>query len=401
MIYCAAVFDIGTSSLKGGLIAEDGNVFLQSRLFFLQKVQAEDWLISFENMFKQFVDFAYANDIKIVGICISGNGPSLVATCGTKNKLLLWNTHVKQDTVEKKEYTTKSIFLPRFLAFSYLFPNEYEVSESFFSGQEFLIYRLTGKKVTVLPEARYLQAYWTEEDLTNLKIEKKKLPEFVEAGSFCGTYHSIPVFAGVPDFIAALIGTNTLYPGAGCDRAGSSEGLNICIDTIPPKEKLAGIRLLPCPVAPFWNIAFIIPNSGTIFYDFIKENGGSFLDFDSFMESIYSFRKNFVLNNIDEQSLTNEEKVAFKGVKLVEKLGQEVSGGMDLLETASSFNPSYTMCGGQAKSLLWRKIKTEITGRSFKLLQIADAELLGNACIVFTALKIYSSISNAANVISK
>ena len=41
MIFCAAVFDIGTSSLKGALIAEDGKVYTQGRLFFPQNLEAE------------------------------------------------------------------------------------------------------------------------------------------------------------------------------------------------------------------------------------------------------------------------------------------------------------------------------------------------------------------------
>ena len=94
MIFCAAVFDIGTSSLKGALIAEDGKVYTQGRLFFPQNLEAETWLVSFENLFKLFSDFAEQKSIKICGICISGNGPSLVAVSeasAERDFLLLWN----------------------------------------------------------------------------------------------------------------------------------------------------------------------------------------------------------------------------------------------------------------------------------------------------------------------
>lgn len=391
MICCVAVFDIGTSSLKGALISEEGKVFVQSRLFFPNEVIAENWLISFENMFKQFLDFAFSAELSISGICISGNGPSLISVAGKSSKLLLWNTPLKETQTLKKVLGTKSIFLPRFETFSILFPYEFENAEFIFSGQEFLIYKLTGAGVTVLPEKRYVQAYWTEADLSALNIEKNKIPPFVEPGTLCGTYHSIPVFAGVPDFIAALIGTNTLSPGAACDRAGSSEGLNICVRTIPAQEKLQGLRLLPAPIAPFWNIAFILPNSGTLFYDLIKKSGGSFLDFESFMQSIAA-----VIKSANEGTAQKIDATARTGAALVKKIAGEVKSGMDLLEAASGFKPVYTMCGGQAKSPLWRKIKSEITKRNFRLLQIADAELLGNAAIAFTALKRYTSISEAA-----
>ncbi len=103
MIFCAAVFDIGTSSLKGALIAEDGKVYTQGRLFFPQNLEAETWLVSFENLFKQFSDFAEQKGIKICGICISGNGPSLVAVSedsAERDFLLLWNK-ASSDTLNK------------------------------------------------------------------------------------------------------------------------------------------------------------------------------------------------------------------------------------------------------------------------------------------------------------
>lgn len=400
MTFCSAVFDIGTSSLKGALIDKNGKVYIQSRLFFPATVEAENWFISFENMFKQFSDFAFNGNIKISGICISGNGPSLIAVSGETNKLLLWNVPLlKKEQAEndadtqkllKKTLNTRSIFLPRFEVFSLLFPEEFKNAETFFSGPEFLIYKLTKNCVTVLPEERYTCAYWTKEELKEFKIPLKKIPPFVKAGSLCGFYRSIPVFAGVPDFIAALIGTDTVYPGAACDRAGSSEGINICVKEIPPPEKLKGLRVLPSPVAPFWNLAFILSDSGIIFYEYIKKHGGSFLDFDSFMQAIIDERNN----------PKNGESTAAAGNLLVEKIANEVKAGMDLLENAAGFRPVYTMCGGQAKSTLWRKLKAEITCRKFKMPRLADAELLGDAAIAFTSLGEYGSVSEAASLIS-
>lgn len=392
MIFCSAVFDIGTSSLKGALIDREGKVYNQSRLFFPPHVLAENWVVSFENMFKHFSDFAFTGNITISGICISGNGPSLVAVSKKSNKLLLWNVQAAGDKMQKRNTHSRSIFLPRFELFSHIFPYEFKNAEFIFSGPEFLIYTLTKKCVTVLPESRYISAYWTDEELSDLKIESKKIPPFVEAGSLCGYYRGIPVFAGVPDFIAALIGTNTLRPGTACDRAGSSEGINICIEAIPNTEKLKGVRLLPSPLAPFWNIAFLLPDSGTVFYEYIKNNGGSFLDFDSFMQTIID-AENSSKNGGNKNS-------AVMGRALVEKIANDVKARMELLENAAGFRPVYTMCGGQAKSELWRQLKAKITGRRFRLLHIADAELLGDAAIVFTSLGEYTSLSESAKVIS-
>ncbi|EMB32406.1 FGGY family carbohydrate kinase [Treponema denticola] len=400
MIFCAAVFDIGTSSLKGALIAEDGKVYTQGRLFFPQNLEAETWLISFENLFKQFSDFAEQKGIKICGICISGNGPSLVAVSedsAERDFLLLWNK-ASSDTLNKKSNENsnensmkknplygKSIFLPRLDFFRNSYPEIFQSAKYILSGPEYLIYKLTKKRVTVLPEKRYVPAYWTDEELKALSIPKNKLAPFVPLGEDCGLYRNIPVFAGPPDFIAALIGTNTLKPGAACDRAGSSEGINICVKAPPESAKLKGLRLLPSPIPNLWNISYLIENSGNVFYEYIKKHGGNFMDFDAFVHNI----------NTKTANKQNEAE----GRAIMEALAFKVKAGMDLLEKAAGFRPIYTISGWQANNKLWRDLKAEITGREFKVLQIADAELLGNAAITFTSRKTYSSISEAASVI--
>lgn len=421
MTHCAAVFDIGTSSIKGALISDNGTVYTQNRLFFPDEVLAEHWFTSFGKMFKQFSVFSETSNIVITGISISCNGPSLVAVSGDNSKLLLWNKRLtKGDNFNNKSDSdilkpearpcltktanSKSIFLPRFELFSILFPEEFTDASFIFSGQEFLVYKLTSKKVTVLPEKRYGSAYWTNEDLSLLNINKNKIPPFVEPGTFCGTYLNIPVFAGVPDFIAALIGTNTLMPGTACDRAGSSEGINICIKEKPPSEKLDNVRLLPSPITPFWNISYIIPDSGSAFYNFIKKNGGTYSDFNSFMTKVAAIRnreKCLVTGTTKNRRKYISEKNAEECNLLIEEIAHAVKNGMDILEKAAGFTPEYTMCGGQAKSGLWLKIKEEITGRKFSFLQIADAELLGNAAIVFTSLGVYKTLTEAAQVIVK
>ena len=390
MIFCSAVFDIGTTSIKGALIDKYGKVYKYGRLFFPQNVEAKNWYNSFELLFKEFEVFADSyQGLKICGICVSGNGPTLVAVSKNREKLFLWNEKIPKNIKLTKTENSSSIFMPRIEALSIVYPEIFENADFILSGQEFLIYKLTGKKITVLPEDRYQKAYWISSDL---KLFNIKMPPFIPAGENCGLYKGIPVFAGVPDFIAALIGTNTIKPGKACDRAGSSEGLNICVETLPPVEKLQNLRILPSPVYPYWNISFIIPNSGIAFYNYLKENGGTSDDFDKFMEEI---------SNLPHCKKGCYPKTkAGIGRQLIENLAAEVKYGMDLLESASGFKPVYTICGGQAKNIIWCKMKMEITGRKFKILKLADAELLGNAAIVFTSLKEYTDITNAAEQIT-
>ncbi len=389
MTFCSAVFDIGTSSIKGALIDKNGKVYTYNRVFFPPGVQAAHWFSAFERIFNRFYSFAAEKSIRICGICISGNGPSLVAVSRSGcEKLFLWNEALPAGLKLEKTAGTRSIFMPRLEAFSLLYPEAFSDADCILSGQEFLAYKLTGKKITVLPEARYTPAYWTAGDLKMLHIE---MPPFAGMGENCGLYRGIPVFAGPPDWIAALIGTATIAPGRACDRAGSSEGLNLCIKTVPPEAARKKLRLLPSPIAPYWNLAFIIPDSGLAFNAYLKENGGQFDDIDSFMKEIEK-----IPHSPDGRY---PDDTAGRGRALIEKIAYNIKEGMDLLEAASGFKPVYTVCGGQAKNGTWCKIKAEITGRRLQVLTIADAELLGNAAIIFTSLKEFSGIKEAAEAL--
>lgn len=133
------------------------------------------------------------------------------------------------------------------------------------------MWQLTGNAVTVLPEPRYETAYWNGTVLEGFGIMTGKMPGFVDLGHNCGQLlpnaqellglPAVPVIAVGPDFIAALIGTDTTEPGTICDRAGSSEGINMCVD----KEiRAEGVRTLPGVKAGLWNISVLIPDSASL-----------------------------------------------------------------------------------------------------------------------------------------
>lgn len=133
-----------------------------------------------------------------------------------------------------------------------------------------MIYKLTGNSVTILPEKRYITAYWDAESLKKLNIPLDKLPSFVKLGKNCGLLSSyagefglpeVPVFGVGPDFIAGLIGTGTVEKGRLCDRSGSSEGINFCVNR---EIYYQGCRTLPGIKENLWNISILIPDSSSL-----------------------------------------------------------------------------------------------------------------------------------------
>ena len=422
-IFCA---DIGTSSLKAAFITEDGTVLKFIRLPFPHPVQAVDWIQAFFAAWRSL-----PADYTVEAICISGNGPSLVAVpqnrrvpqapinaaiplsaasllsavppddvingiidAAKNDTLFLWNEPVPQSlTVSGQQGAAvpapqegtasippagASLFLPRIAAFRAKCPAVFDSAAQLFSGPEYVSCLLTGAAVTSLPNPRYEAAYWSKEELCRfaeaLHIDTERLagllPPFAAAGTVIGRFCGIPVIAGVPDFIAALIGTGTLTAGTACDRAGSSEGINVCISQPHRAEKTL---LLPSVMPDLWNLSSVIPSSGAAFSDFLIAHGLRGNDYIAAMERIAA--EPFVASGAYPATFAGQ------GLAFVEALAFRIRHGCDLLEQASGFHPVYTLSGGQAHNALWCQMKADMTGRTFALPAFADGELIGDAAL--------------------
>lgn len=390
-IVCA---DIGTSSLKTALVSETGAVISYKRKQISNNKNS--WLDAFKDSVKEILSDFTGN---ICAICISGNGPTLVSETG---KILLWNIPGNIPAINQIQQN-KSLFIPRLQLFKQIYPSDWNESKIIFSGPEYLIWQLTGNALTILPEKRYIDAYWTEETLSEYDIPSEKLPPFVlpgeEAGILCnkiacecGIEYEIPVFCGAPDFIVALIGTNTLVSGSICDRAGSSEGINLCLNidprTICTKDELEGIRILPSVIPNYFNASILIPDSGSSFYK-IKEKCAPDMSYEDFVSEI----------------LENDD-FCKDGYELMIHTANLVSNAYNRLAQISQkcgcgIPNKIRSTGGQAKNKGWLQFKANTTKVPFQVTASADAELTGDAILALYGMKKYDSIQQAAEKIVK
>ena len=273
------------------------------------------------------------------------------------------------------------------------FSEIWQNSQVILSGPEFLIYELTNSKVTILPENRFIQAYWQKEELLDYKIPEKLLPDYVPLGHKAGFVKSeilkklnifeskkIPVFCGGPDFITALIGTNTLSVGKICDRSGSSEGINLCTNKPIQKE---GFRNLPSVISELFNTSYLLPDTGTRFTEWKNSS--------EWKNKSYEDCIKFLLQNKND-----------KGYKIIFEIANEVKSAFEkILEQRQLLSEKIDfpiICtGGQAKNPSWMQFKSDITKLQLCVTNCPDAELMGNAIIANTQLKNYSSIKEAAD----
>ena len=380
MLDVVLCIDIGTTSLKAGLITALGEVVSFCTVPFEEpnnRFTACSWYSVFLRALER-LDFELSNSknpldsggLQISGISISGNGPTVVTDCGYT---VLWNEDTSDIKIPASEEVKKSLFVPKLLAVKNKAAGVYKKSKLIFSGPEFFIYVLTGQAVTILPEERFMPAYWNDGVCQTCGIKNTLLPPFVDIGTKCGTISSeilkemryaskegsfafsenCPVFAGGPDFIVALIGTGTLHAGRLCDRCGSSEGLNFCTDKILKGD---GLRILPSVIPGLWNASYLIPDSG---------------------------------------ELSEAERLV------------KVEQGICCLKNAAdkagiSFPEEMAVTGGQTNDELLLREKEERLG--MKILRPAGghfvhSELLGDACAAWMGLGIYNSLPAAAEEI--
>ena len=360
MLETVLCVDIGTTSLKAGLISAHGEVvFLCKKYFYdyTNRFVAVKWIHALKSALTSFYR-KKISDVKITAISISGNGPTVVS-CG--GLTLRWN----EEFPYNKALTGTSLFLPKILAYRDNFPNEFSRTKYLFSGPEYFIYELTGNAITLLPEQRFAAAYWNDDILKSdgIEIPPEKMPPFLTMGNECGrlTQQSadflgleahIPVFSAGPDFVAALIGTNTLASGKLCDRCGSSEGLNFCIDKFVLSDSL---RTLPSSIPDLWNVSFLIPGSS---------------------------------------KMKSDKRLALikTGIEKLKKLAYD---------NDIDFPEYFTVTGGQAKDKKLLYEKAAAVGMEIHVCNCEDSELLGDAVVAYYGLKKYSSLQDAANNIIK
>lgn len=367
-VLCA---DIGTTSLKAGLVTADGEVVAVCGVKFNSADDtyhiARQWLPAFCRAVQKLSRIcAGKSDVRIAAASISGNGPTVVTEDGTT---VLWN-----DSQLPRDYAGPSLFIPKLIALRSLFPNEFGASKKIFSGPEYLIWQLTGSAITILPESRFESAYWSGSALTKAEIPPEKLPAFCKITQKCGeipadffTGHEIPskvgkisgslsfdfplpVFGAGPDFVAALIGTNTLAAGRLCDRSGSSEGLNFCV---PSRILADGLRTLPSVIPGLWNISALIPDSGRM-----PEN--------------------------------QRIEMLSRAVRQLRQIAQE---------NRFEFPAEMLVTGGQTKNPGYMRRKSLALGIALVEANCDDAELLGDACAAYCGLGKFRGLQEAASSI--
>ena len=432
MIFC---LDIGTSSVKAGLFTEGGKCAASGTAAVsmnknddprIHEIPAASWIDAVRGLSGRLL----AGTPKPDCVVVSGNGPTLVPADENGTPLADAATWLDRRAVAEAEIVSKaagrfidpSFSLPKALWYKRNMPALYERTASFFSCPEYVIRVMTGRSLTVLPATGFERYIWDDDSITALGMDTRKFPRFVRLGDVVGEISregrdatAIPagtrVVTGGPDFIASLIGTGTTKPGRACDRAGTSEGINLCsmhgVDD-------ARLLCLPHVIEPYINVSGMISTSGKAVEWFKRISGRETEHFDDFFEDVCSSMPGsskliFLPYLSGERSpiWNPSARGVFLGLTLghgrkemsravVESTAFAMRDIIEVMESLGSSVDELRVVGSPGKSPVWNQIKADVTGKPIVLPKYEDAELLGDACIGLTATGRYASIAEAA-----
>ncbi|MDR2079245.1 MAG: sugar kinase [Treponema sp.] len=387
--------DIGTSSLKAALMDTEGHSHGFTReTYGPGPVTTDNWERALARALGTL--FSQAGDCH--AICISGNGPTLVPFTRSGETLapLHWYQGPPGSTAPQKggAPAIRSFFLPHVVRFRQERPGDYEKTRYLISAQEWLSWRLGADPVTALPAA-YGPYYWDDAQCQLLGVDRGKFPPFVSLGTVIGRLSPeavrrlselagglpeerlparIPIIAGGADFIMALIGTGAIEPGMVCDRAGSSEGINLCT-ALPGMGKApqlsAELRVLPHVSPGLWNISVIIPSSGRLFERYRTLTGQEHRSYDDILAELIPG------GILDPAEL---------GQAVLMSMGFEVKVAVDTLGRHGFPVTGMRLSGGQSKNHRWNQLKADLTGTGLLVPEQPDGELGGDAVLGAIAL---------------
>jgi len=430
--------DIGTTALKAGLFDEAGRlearaevpVHLADRAEHLRhEADANNWIGALALAAAQLE----LGRFPLRAVVVSGNGPTLVPVGRDGRPLDFAMTWLDRRGVEEARlaaeatgrYVDPSFYLPKALWIFRHKQRVYRDTRHFLACPEFVDFYLTGEACTVLPSEPFQPYIWTAEAIEKLGMDPRKFPPFVRPGAGIGRVRAeaeevlgipagTPVFAGGPDFIMTLLGTATTAQGRVCDRAGTSEGVNLCT-----RDPVADRRLLCLPhiIEGFWNVSGIISTSGKALDWFRTTAAGQAQDYEGLFEEVCQVPPGargliFLPYLAGERTplwdpyargsfigLTANHGRPEMARAVVESVGFAIRDVIEVMEESGLAIEEMRVTGGQARSPLWNQIRADITGRRILVPEILDSELLGCGIVGLYALGLHRSLEAAAEAL--
>ena len=446
--------DLGTSAVKLLLMDENGKICkIVSREYPLyfphpgwSEQNPEDWFAQSMEGIRELT--ADCDKSQVQGISFGGQMHGLVALDNQDQVIrpaILWNdgrtgkqTDYLNQVIGKdklSEYTANIAFAgftaPKILWMKENEPENFAKICKIMLPKDYLAYKLSGSFCTEYSDASGMllldveHKCWSEEMLGICGITKEQLPKLYESWEVVGTLkkeiaeelglpESVKVIAGAGDNAAAAVGTATVGDG-GCNISlGTSGTLFISSKKFGVDENNAlhsfahadgNYHLMGCMLSAAscnkWWMDEILKTKA-----YQEEQAG--------ITKLGENRVFYLPYLMGERSPHNDPdaRAAFIGMSMDttrEDMTQAVLEGVafglrDSLEVARSIgvSPERTkICGGGAKSPLWRKIIANVMNMKVDIIESEEGPGYGAAILAAVGCGVFSSVEEAAKKLVK
>ncbi len=444
--------DLGTSAVKLLLMNETGKiekiVSKEYPLYFPKpgwsEQNPEDW---FSKTLEGLQELTAEHDkSQVAGISFGGQMHGLAALDNNDNVIrpaILWNDgRTKKETDylnevigrEKLSSYTANIAFAGFTAPKLLWmkthePENFAKIHKIMLPKDYLAYRLSGSFSTDVSDASgtllmdVKNRCWSKEMIDICEIREDILPKLYESYEVTGTLkpeiadelgfnRQVKIIAGAGDNAAAAIGTGTVGNGMCNISLGTSGTIFISSDTFRLDEHnalhsfahadgnyhLMGCMLSAASCNKWWNEEILKTQ------DFAGEQKGiTKLGENQVFYLPYLMGERSPHNNPDARALFMGMSMDTTREEMTQAVLEGVVFGLrDSLEVARILGleiASTRICGGGAKSPLWKKMAANILNLNVEVIASEEGPALGGAMLAATGCGEYESVEAAAKSI--
>ena len=446
--------DLGTSACKLLLVDEEGQVrntvTKEYPLSFPRPGWSEQdpahWWAAVQSGVPELLAGFNASEVK--GIGAGGQMHGLVALDGTDHVLrpaILWNdgrtakeVDYLNETVGREKlsgYTANIAFAgftaPKLLWMKENEPDLFAKIEKIMLPKDYLVYRLTGIHATDYSDASGMllldveHRRWSKEMCGICGVTEKQLPKLFESWEPVGTLRSdvakmiglpesVVVCAGAGDNAAAAVGTGTVGAG-GCNISlGTSGTIFISSEKfgVDPNNALhsfahadGGYHLMGCMLSAascnrWWEDEIIgttdyQAEQAKISLDKLGRNHVYFLP--------YLMGERSPINDTNARGcfigMTMDTTRADMLQAVLEGVAFAIRDSFEVAKSLGIAIPRSMICGGGAKSLLWRTIFANVLGIPLDLPQTEQGPGYGGAVLTMVGCGVFESVQSACDAL--
>ena len=446
--------DLGTSAVKLLLMEENGRIAnVVSKEYPLSfphpgwsEQKPEDWWAQSVAGLKELTDGF--DKSQIAGISFGGQMHGLVVLDALDNVIrpaILWNDGRTGKEVEYlnnvigkdklSEYTANIAFAgftaPKLLWMKANEPDLFAKIEKIMLPKDYLAYKLSGVHCTDVSDASGMLLFdvknkcWSKEMCEICSVKEEQLAKIFESYEVVGTIlpdvaaelgfpTSVKIIAGAGDNAAAAIGTATVGDGKCNISLGTSGTIFIsskdfCVDENNALHAFAhadghyhlmGCMLSAASCNKWWMEDIVGTN------DFAGEQAGiTKLGENNVFFLPYLMGERSPHNNPDARAMFIGMSMDTTRADMTQAVLEGVAFGIrDSFEIAKSLGikiEKTKICGGGAKSPLWKKIMANVLGIPVEVIESEEGPGYGGAVLAAVGCGVYASVEEAADKLVK